>query len=326
MAKINYMKAISEAIGEEMERDPNVVLFGEDVFSGVQGTTAGLGERFGKNRILDMPISEAGFTGMGIGAAMKGLRPIVEYMINTLQYVSMEMLVNQAAKLRYMTGGQLNIPLTVLVDNVGGGTGGAAQHSDSTWAQLIHMGLKVVVPSCATDMKGLLKAAIREDDPVVVYTPGRLLGRREDVPEGEYLIPLGKGALKREGQDLTIVAVGHLVPLAMDIAEDYATNGVSIEVIDPRTLYPLDKALILDSVKKTGRLLICDDGYRFCSFSSEVAAIAADECFAYLKAPVKRVTRPMTYVPYSKIIEQEALPNKPQIAKGVTDLLRAQAN
>jgi pyruvate/2-oxoglutarate/acetoin dehydrogenase E1 component len=246
---------------------------------------------------------------------------VVEYVINTLQYVSMEMLVNEAAKLRYMTGGQVNIPMTVLIDASGAGQSSAAQHSDSTWAQLIHMGVKVAVPSCAYDMKGLLKAAIREDDPVVIYLPALVLANKDEIPDGDYTVPIGKGKVCREGTDLTLVAVGHLVPCALEAAEKFAQRGISVEVIDPRTLYPLDKDLILSSVRKTGRLLVADDGYRFCSFSSEVAAIAADEAFTALKAPVKRVTRPMVYVPYSKKLEWETFPFTPQLEKGIADVM-----
>lgn len=318
--KKRISQAISEAIGEEMERDVNVVMIGEDVESGMNGNSIGLLDRFGKSRVVNTPISEAAYTGMAVGAAMKGVRPVIEYCINTLQYVSMEMLVNQAVKLRYMTGGQISIPMVAIVNMSGGGISCAAQHSDSTWAQLIHMGMKVVVPSGPIDAKGLMKAAIRDNDPVVMYLPALALGVAEVIPEEEYIIPLGQGAVKREGTDLTIVAVGHMVPEAMKVAAMYEARGVSIEVIDPRTLYPLDKDLILDSVKKTGKVIVTDDGYRFCSWSSEVAATIGEEAFESLKAPVKRITRPMTFIPYSRPLEWTAFPYTGQLIQGVTEL------
>ena len=194
-----------------MQRDPNVFVIGLDVESGMSGTTVGLVKEFGAKRVVDTPLSELGFTGLGIGAAMAGLRPIVEYDINTLQYVAMEQLVNQAAKLRYMTGGQVNIPMTVRIVGSGGGGGMAAQHSDSTYAQLLHMGMKVVVPSTPYDAKGLIKQAVREDDPVVIYEPSFCYGLRGEVPDEDYTIPLGVADIKHAGTDVTVVAVGHLV-------------------------------------------------------------------------------------------------------------------
>lgn len=319
--KLRMGRAVYTALKEEMARDENVVVFGEDVWGGVNGNMGDLYEIYGKQRVVNMPVAEAGYTGMAVGAAMKGMRPVLEYCINTLQYVSMEMLVNQAAKLKYMTGGQVNIPMVAIVNISGAGISCAAQHSDSTWAQLMHMGVKVVVPTNAYDMKGLMKAAIRDNDPVVFYMPALLLGDATEVPEDEYLIPLGKGTVKCEGTDLTIVAAGHLVPRAMEVAAAFKEKGISIEVIDPRTLYPLDKDLILESVRKTGRLLVADDGYRFCSWSSEVAATVGEEAFASLKAPVKRVTRPMVFTPYSRPLEWASFPFTAQLTQGVNEVM-----
>lgn len=321
MAKIRYIQAVAAAMREEMERDENVFVIGLDVECGVSGTTVGLKKQFGEKRVVDTPLSELGFTGLGIGAAMAGLRPIVEYDINTLQYVAMEQLVNQAAKLRYMTGGQVDIPLTIRIVGSGGGGGMAAQHSDSTWAQLIHMGMKVVVPSTAYDAKGLIKQAIRDDDPVVIYEPGFCYGLRDEVPDANYTIPLGVADIKKEGTDVTIVAVGHLVHQALEAAKELEKDGISAEVVDPRTLFPLDTRMILESVEKTGRLIVADDGYRFCSFASEVAAIVAEEGFGLLKAPIMRVTRPQVPVPYSKPMEMEVLPGKAEILNTVKKLV-----
>jgi acetoin:2,6-dichlorophenolindophenol oxidoreductase subunit beta len=322
MAKIRYIQAVNAAMREEMQRDQNVFVIGLDVEAGLMGTTAGLVKEFGKRRVVDTPLSELGFTGVGIGAAMAGLRPIVEYDINTLQYVAMEQLVNQAGKLRYMTGGQVNIPLTIRIVGSGGGGGMAAQHSDSTYAQLLHMGLKVIVPSTPYDAKGLIKQAIREDDPVVIYEPAFCYGIQGEVPEGDYTIPLGVADIKRSGTDITVVAVGHLVHDAIRAAEQLEKEqNISVEVIDPRTLFPLDTKAILNSVRKTGRLVVVDDGYRFGSFASEVAAIASDEAFSSLKAPIKRVTRPQVPVPYSKPMEMEVLPGKEEIFNTVISLM-----
>lgn len=319
--KMRGGQAVNAALAEEMERDSRVVVFGEDIIGGVNGNTGGLYERFGAERVVDTPISELAFTGMAVGAAMKGMRPVVEYCINTLQYVGMEMLVNQAVKLKYMTGGQVSIPMVVIVNISGAGISSAAQHSDSTWAQLMHLGMKVVVPTNPVDMKGLVKAAIRDNDPVVIYSPALLMGDAAQVPDEEYIIPLGQGVINKEGSDLTLVAAGHLAPRAIEVAKAFEEKGVSIEVIDPRTLYPLDKDMILNSVKKTGRLLVADDGYRICSWSSEVAATVAEEAFSYLKAPVKRITRPMAFTPYSRPLEWASFPFTPQLMQGVEEIM-----
>jgi len=320
MAKKRFLEAISLAVREEMEKDEKVFVMGLDIRKGIMGITKGVLEDFGEKRVIDTPLSELGFTGLGVGAAMAGLRPVIEYQINTLHYLGMEQLVNQAAKLRYMTGGQVNIPLTVIVAGAGGGGGMAAQHSDNTYAQLVHLGMKVVVPSTPYDAKGLIKQAIREDDPVVVFDPARINTLRGEVPEEEYYIPLGVGDVKKEGTDVTIVAIGHLVRESLRVAKELEKEGISAEVVDPRTLFPLDKEIILNSVKKTGRLVVVDDGYRFCSFASEVASIVAEEGFEYLKAPIKRVTRAQVPAPYSKILENELIPKQENILASVRSI------
>jgi pyruvate dehydrogenase E1 component beta subunit len=320
MRKKRYIQAISEAMRQELERDPNTFVIGLDVQESFSGTTANFVRDFGPERCVDTPLEELSFTGLGVGAAMAGLRPIVEYDINSLQYLAMEQIVNQAGKLRYMTGGQVDIPLTIRIVGSGGRNGMAAQHSDSTYAQLLHMGIKVVVPSNAYDAKGLLTEAIRENDPVVVYEPGACYGMRGEVPKEAYTIPIGKGDIKKEGSDVTVVAVGHLVNEALEVANELETAGLSVEVIDPRTLFPLDKNLILESVKKTGRFVVVDDGYRFCSFASEVSAIVAEEAFHDLKEPVRRITRPQIPIPYSKGLEDELLPSKDEIKNAILQL------
>ncbi|MFD1039377.1 alpha-ketoacid dehydrogenase subunit beta [Virgibacillus byunsanensis] len=326
MTKIRYIQAVHAAMREELQHDPDVFVIGLDVEASLMGTTSGLVKEFGKKRVRDTPLSELGFTGLGVGAAMAGLRPIVEYQINTLHYLGMEQLVNQAGKLRYMTGGQVEMPLTVRVVGSGGGGGMAAQHSDNTYAQLIHMGMKVVVPSTPYDAKGLIKQAIRENDPVVIFEPASLYGVRGEVPDEEYTIPLGEADVKKEGTDVTVVAVGHLVRDAIKVAEDLEKDGISVEVVDPRTLFPLDKDAILNSVQKTGHLVIVDDGYRFCSFASEISAIVSEEAFDALKAPIKRVTRPQIPVPFSKVIEKEVLPGKEQILDAVLTVTKQKQN
>ncbi|MBM4763847.1 alpha-ketoacid dehydrogenase subunit beta [Bacillus sp. B15-48] len=320
MTKKRYIQAVSEAMRQEMERDSNVFVIGLDVRASIGGTTTNFLKDFGPDRCVDTPLEELSFTGLGVGAAMAGLRPIVEYDINTLQYLGMEQIVNQAGKLRYMTGGQVNIPLTIRVVGSGGRNGMAAQHSDSTYAQLIHMGVKVVVPSNPYDAKGLITQAVREDDPVVVYEPGACYGLKGEVPDEPYAIPLGKGDIKHEGTDVTVVAVGHLVNEALEVANELAQDGISVELIDPRTLFPLDKQLIINSVKKTGRLVVVDDGYRFCSFASEVSAIVAEEAFVALRDPIVRITRPQIPVPYSKGLENEMLPSKVEIKNAILKL------
>ncbi len=270
----------------------------------------------GSMHIADAGLGIFGANGI-VGAAMAGLRPAVEYEINTLQYVAMDQLTNQMARLRYMMGGQRDIPVTVRVVGAGS-SGAAAQHSDSTWAQLIHIDLKVVVPSTPYDVKGLLKTAIRSDDPVVIYEPVALYGTKGEIPDEEFLVPLGVADVKRVGSDVTIVATGHFVREALKAAEELAASqGLSVEVVDPRTLYPLDTATILASVRKTGRLLVADDGYRFCSFASEVAAIVSEQAFDVLKAPVRRVTRPMVPVPFSPPLLQAVTPTGARIAEAV---------
>ncbi|MBI4240163.1 MAG: alpha-ketoacid dehydrogenase subunit beta [Candidatus Rokubacteria bacterium] len=323
MREIRYLEALSEALREEMRRDPKVIVVGEDVRHSLRGVTKGLLDEFGPDRIYDTPISEAGFTGLATGAAMAGMRPVVEYQINALIFVAFDQLVDQAQKLRYMMGGQGRIPVTYLVPASGARRGLAGQHSDHPYPLLIHMGMKVVVPSTPRDAKGLFKAAIREDDPVVVFAPAALLPVKGPVPEEEYTIPLGQGEVKREGSDLTIVAVGPLVPEALKCAELLAAEGISAEVVDPRSLLPLDRDTILASVRKTGRVLLFDDSNRSCGYAAELAAVIAEEAWASLQAPIRRLTRADVPVPFSPPLEAYVLPSRDRLLAECRQLLAA---
>jgi acetoin:2,6-dichlorophenolindophenol oxidoreductase subunit beta len=323
MPSIRFAQALHDAIVEEMRRDPTVIVLGEDVRCGLMGVTGGLLEEFGPQRVFDTPLSEAGFTGLAIGAAIRGLRPIVEYQISSLPYVAMDQLVDQAAKLRYMTGGQIRIPMVVRVAMSGAAGSLAAQHSDHNYPMLAHMGLKVAMPANPADAKGLLKAAIRDDDPVIVYEDAKCLSMRGEVPDGEHAVPLGAAAVGREGTDVTVVAVGHLVEESLKAAARLDKEGISIEVVDPRTILPLDIGTILRSVAKTSRLVIADDSNSFCGFAAEVAAQIAHLGFDHLKTPIIRCVRPTLPVPFSPRLEQRVLPAEGQIVQAVRVAIRA---
>lgn len=313
MRQIRYIEALTEALREEMRRDAKVVLLGEDVRHSLRGITKGLLDEFGPDRIFDTPISEAAFTGLATGAAMAGMRPIVEYQINALLFVAFDQLVDQAQKLRYMMGGQGKIPVTYLVAASGARRGLAGQHSDHPYPLLAHMGMKVVMPTTPRDAKGLLKTAIREDDPVAFFAPSALMPVKGPVPDEEYLIPLGQAWVARVGADLTIVAVGPLVPEALHCAETLAAEGISAEVVDPRSLLPLDKETMLASVRKTGRVVLFDDSNRTCGYAAELAAIIAEEAWESLRAPVRRLTRADVPVPFSLPLEAYVLPSRDRL-------------
>ncbi|MBI4562927.1 MAG: alpha-ketoacid dehydrogenase subunit beta [Candidatus Rokubacteria bacterium] len=310
MREIRYLEALTEALREEMRRDATVVVIGEDVRHSLRGVTKGILDEFGPDRIFDTPISEAGFTGLATGAAMAGMRPVVEYQINALIFVAFDQLVDQAQKLRYMMGGQGKIPVTYLVPASGARRGLAGQHSDHPYPLLVHMGMKALMPSTPRDAKGLFKAAIREDDPVVVFAPAALLAMKGPVPEEEYVIPLGQAEVKREGNDLTIIAVGPLVPEALKCAETLAGEGISAEVVDPRSLLPLDRDAVLASARKTGRVVLFDDSNRTCGYAAELAAIIAEEAWDSLRAPIRRLTRADVPVPFSPPLEAYVLPSR----------------
>ncbi|MBI2154922.1 MAG: alpha-ketoacid dehydrogenase subunit beta [Candidatus Rokubacteria bacterium] len=321
MREIRYLEALTEALREEMSRDPKVIVVGEDVRHSLRGVTKGLLDEFGPERIFDTPISEAGFTGLATGAAMAGMRPVVEYQINALIFVAFDQLVDQAQKLRYMMGGQGRIPVTYLVPASGSRRGLAGQHSDHPYPLLVHMGMKAVMPSTPRDAKGLLKAAIREDDPVVVFAPGALLAVKGPVPEEEYTIPLGRAEVKRTGEDLSIIAVGPLVPEALKAAEQLAQEGISAEVVDPRSLLPLDRETILASVRKTGRAILFDDSNRTCGYAAELAAVIAEEAFDALRAPIRRLTRADVPVPFTPPLESYVLPSRDRLLAEARALL-----
>jgi pyruvate/2-oxoglutarate/acetoin dehydrogenase E1 component len=321
MPKINFIQAINQALAEEMERDPATFLMGEDVILGAFGATKGLIDKFGANRVRNTPISEAGFVGAAVGAAMAGTRPICEVEFASFFYCAFDQVCNQAAKLRYMSGGQARMPITFRA--VFGAMGGAAaQHSETVYAQFLSVpGLKLVVPSGPADMKGLLKSAIRDDNPTIVFEHGALGRLSEDVPAGDFLVPLGKAAVKREGEHATVVAIGAMVPKALNVADKLAKENISVEVIDPRTLIPLDEEAILASVEKTNRVVVADEGHMRGGAASDIAAIIAEKGFDYLDAPVKRVASLDVPIPFSPPLERAAIADEARIEAAIREVV-----
>jgi pyruvate/2-oxoglutarate/acetoin dehydrogenase E1 component len=321
MPQINFIQAINSALVEEMERDPLTFVMGEDVILGPFGATKGLIDKFGPVRVRNTPISEAGFVGAAVGAAMAGTRPICEVEFASFFYCAFDQVCNQAAKLRYMSGGQATMPITFRA--VYGAMGGAAaQHSETVYAQFLSVpGLKLVVPSGPSDMKGLLKSAIRDNNPVIVFEHGGLGALREEVPSGDHLVPLGKAAIKRVGEHVTVVAIGAMVSKAMKVAEKLAKEGISVEIVDPRTLIPLDEEAILASVKKTNRVVIADEGHLRGGAAADIAAIIAEKGFDYLDAPVKRVTALDVPIPFSPPLEKAAVPDEARIEAGIREIV-----
>jgi len=333
--QLTYAQAINEAIRLEMRRDPRVVLMGEDVagganidhlqddeaWGGVLGVTKGLVQEFGRDRVLDTPITEAGFIGAAVGAASTGMRPIAELMFVDFFGVCWDQIYNQGAKLRYMFGGKANCPL-VIRTMIGAGMGAAGQHSGCHYSVFTHMpGIKTVIPSTPADAKGLLTAAIRDDDLVVVFENKMLYSMSGEVPEDEYVIPLGKADIKREGTDVTIVAISRMVHQALAAADALQADGISVEIVDPRTLSPLDEETILNSVAKTHRLVIVDEDNPRCSAATDIAALAADKAFTELDAPIKLVTAPHTPVPFSPPLEQFYIPSAERIVTTIQDIM-----
>jgi pyruvate/2-oxoglutarate/acetoin dehydrogenase E1 component len=321
MRELRYLHALKEAIFQEMESDESVFVIGEDVRHSLRGATKDLVHRFGEQRVIDMPISEAAFTGMATGAAMAGMRPIVEYQISALIYVSFDQLINQAQKLPYMMGGQGSVPTTYLITGSGARSGLAGQHSDHPYPFLLHAGMKTIVPSTAYDAKGLMISAIRDNDPVVVFAPAKVLAVKGEVPEEPYAIPFGKADIKRVGTDVTVVAVGHLVHDALKVAKKLEQEGISLEIFDPRTLLPFDQEALMASIAKTGRLIIFDDSNKTCGFAAEVAAIVAEQGFSNLKAPIKRVVRADVPVPFNLGMENYVIPTEADLLRAVQQLL-----
>ena len=321
MPDLGFIEAIRDALTEEMERDARVFIMGEDVQLGAFGATRGLIDRFGAARVRNTPISEAAIAGAGVGAAMAGMRPVVEIEFASFFYCCFDQVCNQAAKLRYMSGGQARLPLTFRC--VYGAMGSAAaQHSEVVYPQFLAApGLKIAIPSGAAEMKGLLKAAIRDDNPVLVFEHGRLGFTRGDVPDGDFVLPLGRGAVKRAGSDATIVAIGAMVAKALSVAAELEKEGIGIEVWDPRTLVPLDREGMLASVAKTGRVVIADEGHLRGGAAGDLAAIIIDDGFDLLNAPIKRVTALDVPIPFSPPLEAYVLPDEEKIKAAVRAVL-----
>ena len=316
--EISYLEAIFEAQQEEMQRDERVILIGEDI---ALYEKLGVFKNLGPGRLRSAPISESGFVGMSLGAAMTGLRPIVDLVIASLVYVAMDQLVNQAAKLRYMSGGQARLPV-VFRAGMWYGHSYAAHHSDRPYPMFMNVpGLKVVVPATPFDMKGLLKAAIRDDDPVILFEEKSLWSTRGSVPDRDFTLPIGRARLRREGGDVSVVAIGAAVGHALAAADTLAAEGVSVEVIDLRSLVPLDAEAILASVAKTGRLVAVDPANKTCGAAAEISAIVAEEAFADLRAPIRRVTTPDIPIPFSPALEGPLYPDAAKIVGAVRGLL-----
>jgi len=323
MRELTYAQAINEALRQCMKEDERVILLGEDigVFGGVFQVTAGLLNEFGPERVIDTPIAEAGFTGASVGAALTGMRPVVEIMFIDFTTVCMDMIINQMAKMHYMFGGRGKVPMVLRI-NIGAGRGTAAQHSQSFHALFMHIpGLYVAAPSTPYDAKGLMIEAIKNDNPVVFVEHKKLYVEKGDVPEESYTIPFGQAEIKREGRDLTIVATHAMVLRSLNAAEEAAKEGIDVEIVDPRTLVPLDRATILESVKKTGRLLVADEGHKTCGVAAEISAMVAEEAIYYLKAPVARVCSPDTPVPFSPPLEQAYIPDVKDLVPAIKRLM-----
>jgi acetoin:2,6-dichlorophenolindophenol oxidoreductase subunit beta len=316
MPNLSYLKALNRAIGDEMDRDPAVCVFGEDVGVAVTNATAGLLRRFGPDRIVDTPISEQAFTSFATGAAMAGLRPLIEFQIPALLFLVFEQIANQAHKFSLMTGGQTRVPVTYLLPGSGSRDSWAGQHSDHPYSLFAHVGVKTVVPSTPSDAYGLLATAIRDDDPVVVFAPSGALGFREDVDLTRLApVPLGVGRVHRRGDDVTVVAIGHLVHDALAVAEELA-GTVSVEVFDPRSLHPFDWSGLAASLERTGRLVVVDDSNRSCGIGGEILATAAEEM--RLVAPPRRVTRPDGAVlPFARELDLACQPTRAQLRAAV---------
>jgi acetoin:2,6-dichlorophenolindophenol oxidoreductase subunit beta len=317
MALTNFIQAINEALREEMERDPLTFLMGEDVVLGAFGATKGLIDKFGAKRVRNTPIAEAGFVGAAVGAAMAGTRPICEVEFASFFYCAFDQVCNQAAKLRYMSGGQARLPITFRC--VYGAMGGAAaQHSETVYAQFLSVaGLKIVVPSGPADMKGLLKSAVRDNNPVIVFEHGGLGRSREEIPAGDYLVPLGRGSIKREGDQVTVVAIGAMVSRTLKVAERLAKEDISVEVIDPRTLVPLDEEMILSSVQKTNRAIVVDEGHLRGGAATDIAAMIGEKAFDFLDGPVKRVTSLDVPIPFSPPLEKATIVDEAKIEAAI---------
>ncbi len=323
MAEITYREALKQGLREEMLRDDRVFVMGEDVgrnWGGAFKVTKGLAEEFGDERVRDTPISENTIAGAALGAAITGLRPVAEIMFGDLITLAMDQVCNQAAKMRYMFGGQTSVPL-VLRSVFGGGKNIASHHSQSLEAWFMHTpGLKIAVPAFAYDVKGLIKTSIRDPDPVMFFEHKLVYDKKEEVPDEEYLVPLGEARVRREGADVTVWGTFLMVHKALEVAEELGREGISVEVIDPRTLVPLDKEALIDSVKKTGRLVLVTEETRTGATTAEVAAVVQEEAFDWLDAPIKRVNAPDTPVPFSPSLEQYFIPDNKRISEAIREI------
>jgi pyruvate dehydrogenase E1 component beta subunit len=322
MAERRFMQAINDALTEEMERDPRIILFGEDVKASPSGDARGLQARFGASRVRNTPISEETLTGMAVGAAAAGRRVVLHMMFSNFLYAGFDGIANQMTKLPFMTGGQIDLPLTMLCA-YGGGTSTGAHHSDTPYSMLMNLScLNVVVPATPADAKGLLKSALRRNTPTVYFEARTRGGEMGEVPDGDIVIPFGKARIARPGRDVTIVAIGAMVRLALQAAEALAKDaGIDAEVLDPRTLVPFDEPALLESIAKTGHLVIVDESRDCCSAASHIAALAADNGFRSLRAPVRRVTVPDIPMPYAPTLEKVLRPDATRIAAAVKSVL-----
>ena len=333
--RLSYIQAVNEALRQEMERDPSVIIMGEDIaggagrpdkedaWGGPMRLTKGLIGQFGSTRVRDTPISEAGFVGAGVGAAATGLRPVVDLMFVGFFGVCADQIVNNAAKIHYMFGGKVRVPLTIMT-GIGAGTNSAAQHSETLYSVFTHFpGLKCVVPSNPYNAKGLFVSAIRDDDPVIIFNNRQLLGRRfdVDVPEEAYEVPIGSASIAREGTDITLVGIGYTTGVCLEAAQELESKGYSAEVIDLLSLSPMDDEAIVESVRKTRKIVVVDEDYPRCSIASDVSALAAEQAFDYLDAPPRRVNPPHTSVPYSQPLEALYVPNKAQVVEAALEVL-----
>jgi len=323
MRQITYLQALNEALREELIRDERVFIAGEDVavFGGGLGVTQGLYQEFGEKRVMDTPISESAIIGLGVGAAATGLRPCVEIQFMDFIGCCMEQILNQMAKLRYMFGGKITLPLVVRTP-AGAGLNAGAQHSQSLESFFTHIpGIKVVMPSMPYDAKGLLKASIRDENPVMFIEPKLLMAFEGPVPEEEYTLPLGEADIKREGKDVSIVSWSYMVHVALGAAETLAKEGIEAEIVDLRTLKPLDEKTLLGSVEKTGKVIILHEAWRTTGFGAEVAAVIAEKAFDYLDAPITRVTAPDTPAPFSPVLESFFMPDEENVIQAVKGIV-----
>jgi pyruvate/2-oxoglutarate/acetoin dehydrogenase E1 component len=323
LRELTMSQAVNEALAEELRRDPTVFLIGEDVAEAGHPfkVLSGLVEEFGADRVIDSPISEAGISGIGLGAAITGMRPVVDIMFGDFLTLIMDQVVNQAAKIHYMSGGSLKAPLTIRT-TLGATRRSGAQHSQSLHAWVAHVpGLKVCLPSTPADAKGLLKSAIRDDNPVVIFEDKMMYAVKGLVPDGDHLVPLGLADVKREGEDVTVIATSSMVQVALSAADELERDGVSVEVVDPRTIAPLDRATLVASARKTGRVVVVDEGHRSYGASAELAAVIAEDAFWHLDAPVARLAAMDVPIPFSPVLEDQTVPTPEHVADAVSRLL-----